>query len=62
MEKILITGGTGLLGNKMVNYRSEDYSIIGTYHKIKPDFINNIKFDMLNKKQLQIVEKSNQIL
>lgn len=57
MEKILITGGTGLLGNKMVNYRSEDYSIIGTYHKIKPDFINNIKFDMLNKKQLQIVEK-----
>jgi dTDP-4-dehydrorhamnose reductase len=57
MEKILVTGGTGLLGNKILTHYSEDYITVGTYNKIKPDFKNNLQLDIVNKKQVKNIEK-----
>ena len=57
MVKILVTGGTGLLGNKIVSLHSKEYTITGTYNKTKPDFKNAVRLDIVNKKQFKIIEK-----
>ena len=58
MNKIIVTGGTGLLGNKIIKLQAEDYTFFGTYNKNKPDFKNAIPLDIVNKKKFSIIEKT----
>lgn len=47
MFKILVTGGSGLLGSKIVNAGKIDYEIVPT-HNTTPLFPNSIKLDILD--------------
>ncbi|MBM4240669.1 MAG: dTDP-4-dehydrorhamnose reductase [Euryarchaeota archaeon] len=49
MKRLFITGGSGLLGSKFVNYK-DNYEIILTYHH--NPYENSIKLDITSKKNV----------
>ncbi|MFA6296277.1 MAG: NAD(P)-dependent oxidoreductase [Patescibacteria group bacterium] len=64
-EKVLITGGTGLLGLSLIQNAPRNYDIFATYHrfptKILPDFSNckYISLDVTDKKNVMKLFKKN---
>ncbi|MCK4497212.1 MAG: dTDP-4-dehydrorhamnose reductase, partial [Candidatus Aenigmarchaeota archaeon] len=58
MEKILVTGGAGLLGSKLIKLGSKDFEIIACYNRNKPGFGNIQKMDVIDRERvLEVVEK-----
>lgn len=50
MEKILVTGGSGLLGSKIVELAKRDYEVIPTHYS-RAIFPDSVKLDVTNKDQ-----------
>tara|TARA_X000000950_G_scaffold284241_1_gene386930 strand:- start:165 stop:1103 length:939 start_codon:yes stop_codon:yes gene_type:complete len=59
MKKILIFGGSGFIGQNLINEFSKNHKIIATYYKNKPKFkFKNtkwVKLNLINKKSLKKV-------
>ena len=51
MEKLIITGASGLLGSKIVKLAKNDYRVIPLYNT-KPLYPNSLKLDVTNQKQV----------
>ncbi len=51
MERLLITGASGLLGSKIVELTGEDYEVI-PLHNTKPLHLSSLKFDITNRKEV----------
>ena len=51
MERLLVTGASGLLGSKIVELAREDYEIISMHHT-KPLHPSSVKLDITERKQL----------
>jgi dTDP-4-dehydrorhamnose reductase len=47
MQKLLITGTSGLLGNKIVEVAKHDYEVVPT-HNTKPLHSNSLKLEIIN--------------
>jgi len=57
MKKILVTGGSGLLGSKIVQSAGSDYQVIPTYFRDSV-FPNSVRLDITNKREVfQTVQK-----
>lgn len=51
MERLLITGASGLLGSKIVELTGENYQVIPV-HNTKPLHLNSSKLDITNRKEV----------
>lgn len=51
MERLLITGASGLLGSKIVELTGENYDVI-PLHNTKPLHLNSSKLDITNRKEV----------
>jgi dTDP-4-dehydrorhamnose reductase len=51
MERLLITGASGLLGSKIVELTRENYEVI-PLHNTKPLHLNSSKLDITNRKEV----------
>jgi len=51
MERLLVTGASGLLGNKIVELATEDYEVI-PMHNTKPLHPNSLRLDITNQNQV----------
>lgn len=51
MERLLITGASGLLGSKIVELTGENYEVI-PLHNTKPLHLNSSKLDIANRKEV----------
>lgn len=51
MERLLITGASGLLGSKIVELTGENYEVI-PLHNTKPLHLNSLKLDITNRKEV----------
>jgi len=51
MERLLITGASGLLGSKIVELVGENYQVI-PLHNTKPLHLNSSKLDITNRKEV----------
>jgi dTDP-4-dehydrorhamnose reductase len=60
VKKILITGGSGLLGSKIVTVAERRYDVTTTYHsnEISSTHSNCIKIDLTNKDQYDVFTNS----
>lgn len=61
MEKLFVTGASGLLGANTIETLSEKFQIYGSYNKNKVDFKKHslIKVDLTNEKQVKEIERIN---
>lgn len=52
-EKLLIIGGSGLVGSTLATYAMNDYDVVLTYNKNKPDALNfqSYKVDLLDDRE-----------
>lgn len=59
MEKIFVTGASGLLGSNIIETLSEKFQIYGSYNKNKVDFKKHsiIQTDLTNTEQTKSIEK-----
>lgn len=51
MEKMLITGASGLLGSKIVEQAKEHFTVIPT-HRTKMLFINSVKMNIMDESEV----------
>jgi dTDP-4-dehydrorhamnose reductase len=51
MERLLITGASGLLGSKIVELTGENYEVMPLHHT-KPLHLNSSKLDITNRKEV----------
>lgn len=51
MKKILVTGGSGLLGSKVVSLAESEYQVIPTHFKDSL-FLNSVRLDITNKREV----------
>ncbi len=60
-KKILILGGSGFIGTKLVQALGKKYEVISTYHTHLPQIQNSkwIKLDINNSRQLQTILTAN---
>lgn len=59
MNKLFVTGGSGLLGANIIQTASNKFEVFGSYNNNKVIFENYslYKIDLTDKKQLKIIEK-----
>lgn len=58
MEKILVTGGAGLLGSKLINLGPKDFETVACYNRNKPDFDNIREMDLTDRGRVfKVIEK-----
>jgi len=50
MKKILVTGGSGLLGSKVVSLTESEYQVIPTHFKHSL-FLDSVRLDITNKRE-----------
>ena len=51
MERLLVTGASGLLGSKIVELARENYEVT-PLHNTKPLHLNSLKLDITNRKEI----------
>lgn len=51
MDRLLVTGGSGLLGSKIVKQAKNGYMVVPTYHA-HALFLNSVKLDIANKQEV----------
>lgn len=56
MERVLVTGGSGLLGSKVVELAKRNYEVVSTHHA-KPILPDSLKLDVADKDQvIRVIE------
>jgi len=51
MDRLLVTGGSGLLGSKIVNQAKSEYVVVPTHHT-RSFFPTSVKLDVANKQEV----------
>ena len=52
MEKLLLIGASGLLGNKIYQSNKDQYETYGTYNSHKPKLTNTLRLDVTEKEDV----------